>query len=71
MSTDPCGTCRIGKTISQGVVDPHLRVHGIDRLRVIDASVFPIIPDGRIQNAVYMVAEKVCSSPFRMNLYLR
>ncbi|KAJ9216330.1 CAZyme family AA3 [Paecilomyces variotii] len=54
----PCGTCRIGKTISQGVVDPHLRVHGINRLRVIDASVIPIIPDGRIQNAVYMVAEK-------------
>jgi len=32
---------------------------GVKGLRVIDASVFPVIPDCRIQNAVYMVAEKV------------
>ena len=35
-----------------------LKVHGTQRLRVIDASVFPVIPDCRIQNDVYMVAEK-------------
>ena len=40
------------------MVDSQLKVHGIKYLRVIDASVFPIIPDCRIQNAVYMVAEK-------------
>ena len=54
----PCGTARLGKDIEQGVVDAHLRVHGVQKLRVIDASVFPVIPDCRIQNDVYMVAEK-------------
>ncbi|KAF2144347.1 GMC oxidoreductase [Aplosporella prunicola CBS 121167] len=54
----PCGTCRLGTNKDQGVVDSELKVYGVDRLRVIDASVFPIIPDCRIQNAVYMVAEK-------------
>jgi len=54
----PCGTTRLSKSIEEGVVDSQLKVHGIKKLRVIDASVFPIIPDCRIQNAVYMVAEK-------------
>jgi choline dehydrogenase len=54
----PCGTCRFGKDIEQGVVNPKLQVHGVQQLRVIDASVFPVIPDCRIQNDVYMVAEK-------------
>ncbi|KAK5044488.1 hypothetical protein LTR84_010769 [Exophiala bonariae] len=54
----PCGTCRLGKDINQGVVDPKLQVYGVSNLRVIDASIFPIIPDCRIQNDVYMVAEK-------------
>ena len=44
--------------IDQGVVDPKLKVHGVNNLRVVDASVFPIIPDCRIQNTVYMVGEK-------------
>jgi choline dehydrogenase len=56
---DPCGSCRLSKTVEQGVVDPKLAVHGTKNLRVIDASIFPVIPDCRIQNAVYMVAEKV------------
>ncbi|KAF9348704.1 hypothetical protein BGX26_012917, partial [Mortierella sp. AD094] len=54
----PCGTARLSKNIDQGVVDPQLRVHGIKNLRLIDASVMPIIPDCRIQNSVYMIAEK-------------
>lgn len=54
----PCRTARIGKTIHQGVVDLELHVHGVQNLGVMDASVFPIIPDCRIQNVVYMVAEK-------------
>ncbi|KAL4999849.1 choline dehydrogenase [Aspergillus recurvatus] len=54
----PVGTARLSKDVKQGVVDPELRVHGIKRLRVADASVIPVIPDCRIQNSVYMVGEK-------------
>lgn len=54
----PCGTNRLSKSIQQGVVDPALKVHGIKNLRVIDASIIPVIPDCRIQNSVYMVGEK-------------
>lgn len=48
----------MGPTIEEGVVNGRLQVHGVRNLRVIDASVFPLIPDARIQNPVYMVAEK-------------
>ncbi|KAH7074077.1 oxidoreductase [Paraphoma chrysanthemicola] len=54
----PCGTCRLGKDISQGVVDSALKVYGAQNLRVIDASIIPVIPDCRIQNSVYMIGEK-------------
>ncbi|KAJ5836277.1 hypothetical protein N7447_002303 [Penicillium robsamsonii] len=57
-SFHPCGTARLSKDIKQGVVDPSLKVHGVKNLRVIDASVIPVIPDCRIQNSVYMVGEK-------------
>ncbi|KKK12053.1 hypothetical protein P175DRAFT_0473028 [Aspergillus ochraceoroseus IBT 24754] len=54
----PCGTARLSKSINQGVVDSKLRVHGIQNLRIADASVIPVIPDCRIQNSVYMIGEK-------------
>ncbi|KJZ75584.1 hypothetical protein HIM_05047 [Hirsutella minnesotensis 3608] len=54
----PCGTARLSKSVEQGAVDARLRVHGVQKLRVVDASVMPVIPDCRIQNSVYMVAEK-------------
>ncbi|OGE54181.1 hypothetical protein PENARI_c006G11313 [Penicillium arizonense] len=57
-SFHPCGTARLSKSIQQGVVDHNLKVHGVKNLRVIDASVIPVIPDCRIQNSVYMVGEK-------------
>ena len=37
----PVSTCRMGKTPGDSVVDPALRVHGLERLRIVDASVFP------------------------------
>ncbi len=53
----PVGTCRIGKD-DDAVVDPELRVHGLDGLRVCDASVFPIIPGGNTNAPVIAVAER-------------
>lgn len=44
--------------IDQGVVDSKLQIFGVKSLRVIDASVIPVIPDCRIRNAVYMIGEK-------------
>lgn len=53
----PCGTCRMGSDES-AVVDPRLRLRGLDGLRIADASVFPLIPSSNIQPAVLMVAER-------------
>lgn len=53
-----CGTCRMGKDISSSVVDESLRVHGIDGLRVADASIFPRITTGNTNAPSIMVGEK-------------
>jgi choline dehydrogenase len=54
----PSCTCRLG-TDSLSVVDPAtMRVHGLDGLRVVDASVFPYVTNGNIYAPVMMVAEK-------------
>jgi len=53
----PACTARIG-TESNGVVDPQLRVHGVRRLRVADASVFPSIPHGNTHAPTVMTGEK-------------
>ena len=54
----PCGTCAMMSQELGGVVDSRLRVYGVDRLRVVDASIFPLIPRGNIQSSVYAVAER-------------
>jgi choline dehydrogenase len=51
------GTCRIG-TDSDAVVDSELRVHGIDGLRVVDASVMPSIVSANTIATVYAIAER-------------
>ena len=54
----PSCTCKMG-TDDMSVVDPAtMRVHGADGLRVVDASVFPYVPNGNIYAPVMMVAEK-------------
>lgn len=53
-----CGTCAMGPNDGRNVVDPRLRVHGLSGLRVVDASVFPLITAGNINAPTIMVAEK-------------
>ncbi|XP_044013817.1 glucose dehydrogenase [FAD, quinone]-like [Aphidius gifuensis] len=59
MENHECGTIKMGpKNDPNAVVDPELRVYGIDYLRVVDASVMPVIPVGHITADVYMIGEK-------------
>ena len=72
------GTCKLTKSDSQSrsqcddddasVVDAELKVHGIEGLRVADASVMPCIPSGNTNAATYFVAERaaqlVCTASF-------
>jgi choline dehydrogenase len=51
-------SCAIGPRESGGVLDGDFRVHGTERLRVVDASIFPRIPGFFIASAVYVAAEK-------------
>ena len=51
-------TCPIGPREAGGVLDSRFAVHGVRRLRVVDASVFPTIPGFFIASAVYIAAEK-------------
>lgn len=52
-----CGTCRMGSD-QRAVVDPQLRVRGVGKLRVADASVFPQITSGNLNAPVIMVGER-------------
>ncbi|GHB26935.1 choline dehydrogenase [Salinicola rhizosphaerae] len=57
----PCGTCRMG-TGEDAVVDGEGRVHGIESLRVIDASIMPQIVTGNLNATTIMIAEKLADS---------
>ncbi len=54
----PVGTCRMSDTSPDAVVDAQLRVHGLQGLRVIDASVMPVIPGGNTNAPTIMIAER-------------
>jgi choline dehydrogenase-like flavoprotein len=54
----PTGTCRIGND-RMAVVDSELRLHGLDGLRVADASVMPSVPSGNTNAPSIMVGERV------------
>jgi choline dehydrogenase len=53
----PGGTCKMGRD-ELAVVDPQLRVRGVDALRVADASIMPVLPSGNINAACIMIGEK-------------
>lgn len=53
----PACTCKMGVD-DLAVVDPHTRVHGIDGLRVVDSSIFPVITNGNLNAPTIMVGER-------------
>jgi choline dehydrogenase-like flavoprotein len=55
----PCGTTAMGPDETTSVVDSNLKVHGIDKLRVVDAGVFPSTISGHTNAPTVMVAEKI------------
>jgi choline dehydrogenase len=57
----PTGTCRMGED-SAAIVDPHCRVKGVERLRVIDASVFPFLTSSNTNIPVFMLAERMAQT---------
>ena len=58
-----CGSCQMGPRPEQGaVVDDRLRVHGLERLRVADASIMPSVPSANTSAAVFMIGEKAADA---------
>lgn len=58
----PVGTSAMLPRELGGVVDPDLKVYGVENLRVVDASIMPIIVSAHTQGTTYAIAEKVSNS---------
>jgi choline dehydrogenase len=54
----PAGTCRIGTDPATSVTDLQLRVHGVERLRVVDCSICPQVPSGNTNAPSIMIGER-------------
>ncbi|MDK2778018.1 MAG: GMC family oxidoreductase N-terminal domain-containing protein [Pseudomonadota bacterium] len=54
----PGGTCKLGKSARDSVVDLELRVHGIANLRVVDMSICPQVPSGNTNAVAMMIGER-------------
>jgi choline dehydrogenase len=56
-----CGTCSMGRDASSSVTNAKLQVHGLEGLRVADASVMPLLMNGNTNAAVMMIAERAAA----------
>ena len=68
----PSCTCAMLPLSLGGVVDSSLKVYGTQNLRIVDASIMPMVPASHLQAVIYAIAEKVCghtsSVPFERSL---
>lgn len=65
----PAGSCKMGSREEGGVVDGELKVYGVEGLRIVDASVMPMLPASHTMTTVYAIAEKAADIIKASNAY--